>query len=984
MTTPRSFTASSVSSAVNGWNADYISQQYDQFKADPDSIPADMQAFFQGFDLALTAGVTVAPVAGVSAVQKSVDDLVHAYRDVGHLAASTDPLGRVPQRPSQLDPTAHGLNAADMSRVVNTTVIPGRASASIAEIIAHMQRAYCGSIGFEFTHIHDAEERAWFLSCVEMGQHLPSLSDADKAQILDELTGAESLDKFLGKRYQGKKRFSLEGGEALIPCLKWLTRRAGELGTQEIILGMAHRGRVSVLKNYMGKDLIKLFTEFEDSWHDKVFETGGDVKYHRGYSGDQPLPDGGNVHLSLLNNPSHLESVNAIVMGRCRAKQDREGDTERRKHISLLIHGDAALPGQGVVAECLNMSQLAGYNVGGSIHVVINNLVGFTTDPSDSRSTHYCTDIAKMVNAPVLHVNGGDPEAVVIASWLAAEYRHTFRRDIFVDLICFRRYGHNEQDEPAYTQPALYSLIKEHPGTPEVYRRKLVASGVVSAEVAQAMIDREMTELDRAQTASRGEPVNPVQPPGKGSWNGIQGQYCFESPKTAVSKSVIAEVCKAMGTAPEGFNVHPKLNALLEARASLPKTNKLSHADAEQIAIGTLVLDGYAVRLSGQDSRRGTFSQRHAVLRDEKTSERFTPLNHIRTGQPAQFDPLDSPLSEFSVMGFEYGYSRGAPKTLVMWEGQFGDFVNSAQVLIDQYLVSSESKWSRWAGLVLLLPHGYEGQGPEHSSGRLERFLQLCAEENIEVAYPSTGAQTFHLLRRQMLRDFRKPLVVMTPKKFLRVETSTVDELSTGAFQHLIDDTAFASPAAAKSVTRVIYCSGKIFHELNDRRQATGKQGVAIVRVEQLFPLHAEMLKKIDARYPATAQRIWVQEEPRNMGAFQYAADAFVEAAGIKLGYIGRVPSASPATASEYSHKKQQDRVLSDAIAPLPAAKAAGKPEDHGAGSNGTEINKSATLSTPSTKSSGKPGIKSASKAVGKSDMKPRSGATGAGTKTKR
>jgi 2-oxoglutarate dehydrogenase E1 component len=914
--------AQQASAAVNAWSPEYLEAEYTRFKAEPANLPSDLRAFFQGFDLALAGGNR--PTAGVaSPFQKAVDDLVHAYRDRGHLAARTDPLGRAPVRPEILQPAHHALTSADLDRDVETSVIPGRRSATLREIIEHLERVYCGSVGAEFTHIPDADEREWFLARLERAEGVAPITDADRAQILEHLTAGESLDRFLQKRYQGKKRFSIEGGESLIPLLKAMTQRAGELGTEEIILGMAHRGRLSVLKNYLGKDLTQVFTEFEDAWHAKDAIEGGDVKYHRGYSGDQRLDDGRLVHLSLLNNPSHLESVNPIVMGRCRAKQDRIGDREGRRIVSLLIHGDAAVAGQGIVAECLTMSQLDGYRVGGTLHVVINNLVGFTTDPTDARSTTYCTDIAKMVNCPVLHVNADDPEAVVRVARLAAEYRHEFHKDVFIDLVCYRRYGHNEQDEPTYTQPTLYALIKPDPGAPEHYRQRLIASGVVSAEHAQKLVDDEHNALDLAQSAARANPVNPVPAPGRGGWQGIQGQYCFEDPVTKVAPETIAEVCAALGRTPEGFGVNAKLRALLAARAALPQTRKLSHADAELLAIGTLLLDAKPVRLSGQDCRRGTFTQRHAVCRDERTGERYTPLNHIRPGQPARFDVWDSPLSEFGVMGFDYGYCRGAPQTLVMWEGQFGDFVNGAQVLIDQYLASSEIKWQRWGGLVLLLPHGYEGQGPEHSSARLERFLQLCANDNMEVVYPTTGAQTFHMLRRQMLRDFRKPLIVMTPKRFLRIETSTIDELSNGSFQHLIDDPARAATGATKldpkKVKRVVYCSGKVYHELADRRAAglaagTGLNDVALVRVEQLYPLHTDLLKSIDGSYPASAQRVWVQEEPRNQGAFLYVADAFRELAGISLSYIGRVACASPAGGSEYAHKRIQDGILNQAL----------------------------------------------------------------------
>jgi len=557
---------------------------------------------------------------------------------------------------------------------------------------------------------------------------------------------------------------------------------------------------------------------------------------------------------------------------------------------------------------------LEGYTVGGALHIVINNLVAFTTDPEDGRSTAYCTDIAKMIDAPVLHVNEDDPEACVWAARLAMEYRARFHKDVFIDLVCYRKWGHNESDEPRFTQPDLYRLVSEHPGTRALYASTLARAGAVPAEHSEAMVQSVMDRLDVAQSAARKKPVKPVTPPGEGAWKGIGGTYTWDSPPTAISEKTLREVCAALGRVPQDFHLQPKLKGLLDARAKLPETRKLSHADAEMIAFGSLVLEGIPVRLSGQDSRRGTFTQRHAVLRDEKTGIRYTPINHIRPDQKARARIWDSPLSEYSVMGFDYGYSRGSPQTLVCWEGQFGDFCNTAQVIIDQYMAASEIKWDRWGGLVLLLPHGYEGQGSEHSSARLERFLLLCADDNMEVVYPSTGAQMFHLLRRQMKRHFRKPLVVMTPKKFLRAETSTVDDLVKGSFRHLIDDPHVGDPAG---VTRVIYCSGKIYHELNERRAATAYGGIALVRVEQLYPFHVEAAKAIDARYPRAAPRYWVQEEPRNAGAFVHMSDVFRNQLGIELKYIGRKASAAPASGSEKAHASQQDQILTEAIGPL-------------------------------------------------------------------
>lgn len=939
--------------SINGWNAAALDAQYEQYRADPASVSGDLAAFFQGFDLGASRPAT-APQSGASAsgagtasdgsrLQLAATDLLGAYRALGHLIAKLDPFGRERARPSALTLAYFGLSESDLERTISSEVFP-TGKGALREAIARAEAAYCSSIGVEYMHIPDDAQRTWFRERFEGTLQAPALDRDERLRVLEHLTEVERFEMFLGKRFQGKKRFSIEGGESLIPLLKFLTQRAGELGTREIILGMAHRGRLSVLKTYLGKDLYKLFTEFKDAWNENG--GGGDVKYHRGYSGDQPLLGGrsGAVHLSMLNNPSHLESVDPVVIGRCRAKQELEGDADRSQTVALLIHGDAAVAGQGIVAECLNMSRLDGYEVGGTLHIVTNNLVGFTTDPSDARSTEYCTDIAKSINAPILHVNGDDPEAVVRAARIAVDYRQKFKRDVFIDLVCFRRYGHNESDEPAYTQPQLYALVKAHPGTPEVYRRKLISAGVLTQAEAETLADKQTAELDAAyrHVVDDHNFVDPVPPPSLGSWEGMTGKYSFESPKTAVDARTIAEVCAAMGRAPEGFSVHPKLRAMLEARKNLPTSAKLSHADAEQIAIGTLVAEGRSVRLSGQDCRRGTFTQRHAVLRDEKTGERCTPLNAVRAGQKGRFDVYDSPLSEFAVMGFDYGYSRANPQALVMWEGQFGDFVNGAQVMIDQYLASSEVKWHRWAGLTLLLPHGYEGQGPEHSSARLERFLQLCADDNMEVVYPSTGAQMFHLLRRQVLRNFRKPLIVMTPKRYLRVETSTIQELSVGAFKHAIDDPKAPAP---KGVTRVVYCTGKLYHELHERREATGKGDVAIVRIEQLYPFHTDAIRAIDARYPKSAKRVWVQEEPRNQGAFLFVADRFREELSIELSFIGRPACASPATGSERAHGVQQDVILSAAIAALPAA----APASGSKSSNGAHPPHAASSHSPGT-----------------------------------
>jgi 2-oxoglutarate dehydrogenase E1 component len=684
----------------------------------------------------------------------------------------------------------------------------------------------------------------------------------------------------------------------------------------------------------MGKTYEQIFTEFEDNEHPN---DGGDVKYHRGYSGERKTLSGRVVHLAMSSNPSHLESVNAVVEGRARAKQRLRGDIERLRVVPVLIHGDGALPAQGVVAEVLNLAYLDGYTTGGTIHVVINNLVAFTTSPEDGRSSTYCTDVAKMIAAPVFHVNGEDPEAVIATAQIAVEYRQRFKRDVFVDLYCYRKYGHNEQDEATFTQPLLYALIKKKASVLKVYAEKLLAEGVI-AEADMGQIRRRLDEaLNKAQAAAQKAPYDPTIDPGSAKWKGLSEKFSHDPVNTAVSMDTLKEVCAALGRVPDGFNVNPKLKVLLQARANLPQTKAVSYADCESLAYGTLLLEGTAVRVSGQDCRRGTFSHRHAVLRDMDTGHPFTPLNHMRElGRPgtetppmsvasdgrtrqAQICVHDSPISEYSVLGYEYGYSLADPHMLILWEAQFGDFYNGAQILVDQYLAAGEIKWDRWSGVVLLLPHGYEGAGPEHSSSRMERFLQLCANDNMQVVYPSTGPQMFHLLRRQQKRNFRKPLIVMTPKSMLRTATGSIDELVTGRFREIIDDPMFEA-MAPKDVRRLILCSGKVYFELAERRDKLGRKDTAIIRIEQLYPMHSQMLRQILARYPKSAELIWCQEEPRNAGGYLYMDDLLRNQLGYeRLSYIGREASATPAVGSKHGHKVQQEQVITEAIGAAPA-----------------------------------------------------------------
>jgi 2-oxoglutarate dehydrogenase E1 component len=941
--------------AINAWNAEFLEAEYQRFAADPSSVSPDLAAFFSGFDLgvarsptgpglppALTAGA--APESDASRFQAAVDDLIAAYREQGHLAASIDPFGREGERPRALTLGAHGLSEADLSRVVHTGSLKLADNATLREVVEILEQTYCGSIGFEITHVDREEDRAWLMDRIESVRGRVPLTSEQRIKILHQLLRAEEFEKFLGKRYPSDKRFSLEGSESTIPLLDHLMEQASELGVEEMVVGMAHRGRLNVLNNIMGKTYEQIFTEFEDNSPDAWANDGGDVKYHRGYSGERRFPNGKTLHVALSSNPSHLESVNAVVEGRTRAKQRLRGDLQRTRVVPLLIHGDGALPAQGVVAEVLNLAYLDGYTTGGTVHAVINNLVAFTTSPEDGRSTRYCTDIAKMIAAPVFHVNGEDPEAVIATAQFAIEYRQKFKRDVFVDLYCYRKYGHNEQDEASYTQPLLYALIRKKSSVLKVYAERLLAEGVIT-EADMAEIRRRLDEaLEKAQAAAKQKPYDPTIDPGGARWHGMGGRYTHDAVSTAVPMTMIEEVCAAMGRIPDGFRINPKLKNLLEARAGLPRTKQISYADAESLAYGTLLLEGTAVRISGQDVRRGTFSHRHAVLRDTESGEPYIPLNRMRElgrpgtdvppgsaapdGRPrqAQFCVHDSPLSEYSVLAFEYGYSLGDPNMLVLWEAQFGDFDNGAQIIIDQYLAAAEAKWDRWSGLVMLLPHGYEGAGPEHSSARLERFLLLCGNDNMQVVYPTTAPQMFHLLRRQVRRNFRKPLIVMTPKSLLRTPTGTVDELVTGRFQEMLDDPAFATGGWSRSAVKHIQlCSGKIYFELAERREKLGRKDIALIRVEQLYPFNKAMLSGILGSYPKSARFSWVQEEPRNAGAFLYINDVLRAQMGIETDSIGRETSATPATGSKHAHKVQQEQILTAAIGALPEGKSDGK-----------------------------------------------------------
>lgn len=939
MTTP----VKAASESVNSWSGEYLDAQYLAWKDDSSSVSPDLDAFFRGFDLGARGGGGGG--GGEADLSKgiAVADLVRSYRAHGHLAAKLDPFGRDRGRPATLDPAFHGLSDADLDAVYPIPDMPGGGSMTLRDVIALLDETYCGSIGVEYQHVSRRAEREWLGERLERTRSKLELSNTQREHILLKLHRAELFETFLHKRYVGQKRFSLEGGESLIPLLDAIVQKSPKVGIEELVMGMPHRGRLNVLKNILGKTYEQIFTEFEDAWTKDFDEGGGDVKYHLGYSGDRETVDGEPIRVVLSSNPSHLESVNGVVLGRTRAKQRLRSDDERTRTAPVLIHGDAAFIGQGVVQETLNFSQLPGYTVGGCVHVIVNNMIGFTTGPEDARSSPYCSDIVKMIEAPVIHVNGEDPEAVVFAAELAIEYRQTFKRDIVIDMWCYRKYGHNEGDDPSFTQPIMAGLIKTKPSTLKVYAERLLSQGVISEQRVSEIRDSLEEQMNKAQNAVAEEPHDPTIDPGSWRWDGFANGYSHNAVTTGVDIDTLKEVGRGLSAWPESFTPHKLLAKQLKKRTqNVLDEQPLDWGTAEALAFGTLLLDGNAVRVSGQDSRRGTFSHRHAVLRDFNTGEAHVPLNNLREmghpgvegeqpgdggsdGRPRQARACiyDSSLSEYGVLAFEYGYSLADPGMMVIWEAQFGDFSNGAQIIIDQYIASAELKWQRWSGLTLLLPHGYEGQGPEHSSARLERLLDLCADDNMQVVHPTTPAQIFHVLRRQVARSFRKPLIVMSPKSLLRLPeaTSELSELASGSFEEIIDDPAFSDDAKAAGASRLILCSGKVYYDLIKRRAETGRESeIAVVRVEQIYPLHSEALERIASRYPS-AERVWAQEEPKNAGAYQHFDHAVRDALGWSpLKYIGREASATPATGSKKQHIKETEAFLSDAIgAPAPA-----------------------------------------------------------------
>jgi 2-oxoglutarate dehydrogenase E1 component len=905
-------------------NAALIDELYQQWKQDRASVPRDWQLFFEGFELATCPRTCAA--ADQAHAQSQVASLIYAYRSQGHLIAQLDPLGGSPTSHPALAPEAFGFGDRDMDRVFDTGHLGGPARATLREILGILQDTYCRSVGVEYIHIQDTAVRRWLQSKMEPIRNRPAFDREQKLMVLQALVDAELFETFIQNRYPGQKRFSLEGAESLIPALHAVVDLAPALGVEEVVLGMAHRGRLNVLANILDKSYAQIFSEFEDNFLPDSYGGDGDVKYHRGYHSDHKSHrTGDTVHVSLTSNPSHLEAVDPVVLGRVRAKQRREGDTkDRREVIPLLIHGDAAFAGQGLVAETLQLSQLEGYRVGGTLHLIVNNQIGFTTSPREGRSSAYCTDVAKMIEAPVFHVNGDDPEAVAYVAELALEFRQTFGRDVVVDMVCYRRHGHNEGDEPAFTQPVLYKKIKDRPSVRRIYTARLVQEGVLTAQEEQAIAQRFQARLQEEFEKVKAAATVPDVLAFDSLWKGLKNPYSHEAAATGVSHGVLCDVVRAMTTIPDGFALNPKIaRRLPEIRRAVEEHGAVDWPTAELLAFGSLLAEGLPVRLSGQDSARGTFSQRHSVWNDMNTQEAYVPLNHIREGQ-AKFCVYNSSLSEAAVLGFDYGYSLSEPYMLVLWEAQFGDFANGAQVIIDQFITSSLVKWQRSSGLVMLLPHGSEGQGPEHSNAYLERYLQACAEDNVQVVNLTTPAQYFHALRRQLKRPFRRPLIVMAPKSLLRhpKAVSPVDDLVHGTLQEVLDD-----PAPPAGAHRLILCSGKVYYDLAERRERDGIGDSALVRVEQFYPWNEARFREIAQRYEGVREVVWAQEETQNRGGWTFMAPRLAQLfLGKPLRYAGRPPAASPATGSLHVHQREQEALVRHAFgAPEQAQGAAGE-----------------------------------------------------------
>ncbi len=911
----------------NSLSLGFAERLYAAWLRDPATVPVSWRAYFAARGDSAASLSPAAPAAPrdqtqLVARQNRVDQLIRNHRVRGHRLAALDPLGQPSPPPPELEPAHYGFTEADLDdRFAAGSLWPG-GTLTLREILARLRNTYCRSIGAQFMHIDDLAVREWLQQRMEGTENRLDLPREVQLRVLTRLTDAVIFEEFIQKKYVGAKSFSLEGAESLIPLLDLAIERAGELGVEEIVLGMAHRGRLNVLANVLGKSARLIFREFEDR-DAELYYGSGDVKYHLGYHADWSTAGGRDVHVAMCFNPSHLEYVDPVALGRVRAKQDRLGDMVRERSLALLIHGDAAFAGEGIVQETLNLSELPGYTVGGALHVIVNNQIGFTTTAQEARSTTYATDVAKMLQIPIFHVNGEDPEAVAQVVRLALDFRQAFRRDVVIDMFCYRRRGHNETDEPAFTQPLAYREIRARRPVREAYLERLLELGGITREVADDLAVARREHLEEELSVVRGdlerENVRAARPSGLGRiWQRYAGgpEAGIPDGDTAVPEARLSELLAKLAEVPADLRVHPKLAKWLEQRRQMAAGERpLDWSAGEALALATLAATGTRVRLSGQDSQRGTFSHRHGVLHDSEDGRVWMPLRHLAPAQ-APVDIINSPLSEAGVLGFEYGYSIAYPDALVVWEAQFGDFVNAAQVIVDQFLASAEDKWRSLSGLVLLLPHGFEGQGPEHSSARLERFLTLAGEDNFQIAAPSTPAQLFHLLRRQVVRPWRKPLIVLTPKSLLRHPrvVSPLSELATGTFRRIIPDAIRRDGSPA----RVLLASGKMAVELEEERQARGRPDVAVLRVEQLYPLPDDAVREALAPYPAGTPAIWVQEEPVNMGAWPHLRARHGETllGSWPLSVIARAESASPATGSAAAHRLEQRQIHDRAFTP--------------------------------------------------------------------
>ena len=925
------------SSPFSGGNAAYLEDLYEQYLEDPDALPDEWQAFFQGFQSSQKDGADVAhgPIIEEFArrsrdkravasdrgmdpalieKQAAVMRLIEAYRGRGHMAAHLDPLElQEPPELAELTLEYWGLGDADLDTEFSTATLMGPDFMKLRDIIKMLKRTYTRKIGFEYMHVTNGDERQWLKEKIESTQGSSSLTKDDKRFILEQLVSAEGMEKYLHSRYVGQKRFSLEGGESMIPLLNDLVYQGGANGIEEIVIGMAHRGRLNVLINVLGKNPSELFSEFEGNYNARV-DHSGDVKYHLGFSSDIKTP-GGNVHLALAFNPSHLEIVNPVVEGSVRAREERRGDVKGEKVMPILIHGDAAFAGQGVVMETLQLSQARGFYTGGTVHVVCNNQVGFTiSKPEDARSTPYCTDIAKMLEAPILHCNGDDADAVIHCARIALEYRRKFNKDVVIDLVCYRRHGHNEADEPSATQPLMYKKIKQHKTTRALYTDQLIEEGIIDEDEAKKLEDEYRKGLEEGETRHK-DHLGMIGNEYTVDWSRYQKATIEDSVDTSLNKDEVERYGKAITDIPEDVKLHNRVQKIIDSRKKmLADEMPMDWGFAETMAYASLLQENFSVRLVGQDSGRGTFFHRHAVLHNQEDASTFIPLKTLET-KSSRFNVIDSLLSEEAVLGFEYGYSTADPQALVIWEAQFGDFTNGAQVVIDQFISSGEAKWGRLCGLTMFLPHGYEGQGPEHSSARLERFLQLCAQHNMQVCVPTTPAQMFHMIRRQMVRPVRKPLIVLTPKSLLRhkLSTSPLSDLTEGHFHRVIPEIDEIEP---KKVTSAIFCSGKVYYDLLEARRKEEIEDVAIIRIEQLYPFPEKEYQEELEKYTNVKDIVWCQEEPMNQGAWyqiRHRLQAPLQDPN-SLRYAGREHAASTAAGYFKMHVAEQNALIEDAL----------------------------------------------------------------------